>query len=199
MAASGRRRWLLATAIGSVLIAGGFVTWYVNAALQGAMKVQCLSIVQDIVTSLQMYAEDYGRFPPTGGWCDRLLPYVGGREAFRCPSPWSNRASAYALNAAVAGMPYDHEAADHMNGLILVFESDHGWNAAGGPELLPRRPRHQGGDVYGIVDGEYAPPDHLRGAAWVPRDQMTNGTAGIVWDPRAAKANDGRGKPARGG
>jgi hypothetical protein len=58
---------LLATTIGLALTAGGFVTWYVNAALQGAMKVQCLSIVEGIVTSLEMYGEDYGRLPPAGG------------------------------------------------------------------------------------------------------------------------------------
>jgi hypothetical protein len=36
---------------------------------------------------------------------------------------------------------------------VVVFESDAGKNAAGGPELLPDEPRHLGGDKYGFADG----------------------------------------------
>jgi hypothetical protein len=46
-----------------------------------------------------------------------------------------------------------------------IFESDVGWNAHGGRELLPEKPRHLvgghlGGDNYGFLEGS---------ARWVKR------------------------------
>jgi hypothetical protein len=37
---------------------------------------------------------------------------------------------------------------------IMLFESDRGWNATGGAELLPNKPRHDGGDRYALADGQ---------------------------------------------
>jgi len=64
---------------------------------------------------------------------------------------------------------------------VLIFESDAGWNAAGGAELLPDEPRHKRGDNYIFADGR---------VDWVPRKKLPDGTwakepgpDGVIWEP----------------
>ena len=57
----------------------------------------------------------------------------------------------YACNAGLGGMAL-MTLADQAQ-TVAIFESDAGWNTAGGLELLPPEPRHQGSDVYGFADG----------------------------------------------
>jgi len=86
--------------------------------------------------------------------------------------------------------------------IAVVFESDKGWNAHGGKELLPHTPRHSGGDMYGFAGGHMEDEggfDTSPIEKWYRRDEVINGTAGIFWNPRAAKTNDGRGKPLPNG
>ena len=35
----------------------------------------------------------------------------------------------------------------------MLYESNAGWNGAGGQELLPEEPRHFGADAYAFTDG----------------------------------------------
>ena len=53
---------------------------------------------------------------------------------------------------------------------MLIFETDGGWNVAGGRELLPARPRHSGAYVIGFVDGhaEMVRPARLENLRWEP-------------------------------
>lgn len=94
------------------------------------------------------YAENHGgRLPPAQEWCDRLRPYLklfappdaDPFEAFVCPATRNQRCS-YAFNANLSGV----RLADipKSRRVVILFESDRGWNAAGGPELLPAQPRH---------------------------------------------------------
>ena len=85
----------------------------------------------------------------------------------------------YAFNAAVDGLP--RRALDRPSDLIIIFESDAGWNAAGGPELLPDEPRHLGSDNYGFADGH---------AQWIKRRKNPDGTWSkepvgdwVIWEP----------------
>jgi hypothetical protein len=56
---------------------------------------------------------------------------------------------------------------------VVVFESDAGMNAAGGPELLPGIPRHLGGDMWGFADGH---------AVWLARKSQGVGPRGDpIW------------------
>jgi len=42
--------------------------------------------------------------------------------------------------------------------LVVLFESDEGWNATGGPELLPQNSRHAPyGDLVLSADGNFVP------------------------------------------
>ena len=170
-------------------------------ARHGARRIACLSSVKSIAVALQMYAGDYDRFPPADGWCDRLTVYLRSEEVWRCPARPELR-SGYALNSALAGMPYPGDTAKRWDKVVSVFESDQGWNAAGGREVLPPHPRHPGvgpgyamGDNYGFAGGATEPGDRENPLVmFAARDAVVRGTAGIFWSPRAAEVNDGRGK-----
>ena len=53
------------------------------------------------------------------------------------------------MNAAVAGL----KEADVPSDTVVLFESDAGWNASGGVELMITQPRHGDRWVVGYADG----------------------------------------------
>ncbi len=68
------------------------------------------------------------------------------------------------MNRALQGRRIDEVPAPEDT--VLIFESDGGWNAAGGEELLPRVPRHYGFDVYGFVNGRVSMVRRGDGVRW---------------------------------
>ena len=142
---------------------------------EGNMKAACLGNQRALATALQLYLSDWGEFPVAHRWCDQLSPYVaesplaaeGG--AFRCPAA-ANQQCSYALNSALSGVKAAAVARENessMERTVGIFESDVGWNSAGGPGLLPDRPRHIGGDNYAFPDGH---------AAWFARKRLPDGS-----------------------
>jgi len=113
-----------------------------------AAASSCRGQMHNVWLALQAYTWSHNeRLPPPGRWCDALLEagLLDDREILRCPS--SSLDSGYALNEAVAtGWLMA------SNDTVLLFESDVGWNAAGGRELLAARPRHTG--RYATVPGD---------------------------------------------
>ena len=131
----------------------------------------CLPNVKNLSLAVQMYLADHdGVFPPAAQWSDTLLEYVKNEDEYRCPQAGELRC-AYAHNAALSMAMYD--AVAHATETVVIFESDQGWNAAGGRELLPDEPRHSGGDNYGFADGH---------AKWVGREEAMSGQAGLRWE-----------------
>ena len=134
--------------------------------------------MKNITLALQMYAQDNdGVLPAAGRWCDQAQVYVGNRSSnvFLCEDSWGT-ASAYsydnALDRASLGDLTDPAS------LIAIFESNAGWNAHGGSELLVNEPRHLGGDNYGFADGH---------AAWLPRKKLgTDDRGNPIWAKEAA-------------
>jgi hypothetical protein len=137
-----------------------------------ARKAVCLSNVKNISLAMQMYASDNDdRFPPADEWCDTLQGYVKDADVYRCVSA-PEHPCGYAYNAALSEVAYD--ALQDPTATIAVFESERGWNAAGGPELLAVEPRHLGGDSYGFADGR---------AAWTPREGVVGpGASQYRWE-----------------
>ena len=88
---------------------------------------------------LQPLFTSMGACPRPREWCDLLRPYLKDATAFVCPATKNQRCS-YAFNANLSGV----RLADipKSRRVVILFESDRGWNAAGGPELLPAQPRH---------------------------------------------------------
>ena len=52
--------------------------------------------------------------------------------------------------------------------LVMIFESDLGWNGSGGREAVIRQPRHPGGVVVGFADGhvKVVKPEELVKLQW---------------------------------
>jgi hypothetical protein len=128
-----------------------------------------------------MESED-ARYPEAEGWCDTLAPALaritGMPNLFVCPLE-PELSCGYAYNAALSGLMYSSVA--NPASTIVIFESDAGWNAAGGPELLPHTPRHYKRDWYGFADGhvEYLPRKRLPDGTWAKEPDAN----WVIWEP----------------
>ena len=159
-----------ATLIVALVLFGLLIVFAILAAMlypvfararASAHKATCLSNVKHLTLALQMYLYDNDdRLPATTNWCDVLDPYVANREVYVCAA--SDLPCGYAFNADLTG----ESLADvyDPSQIVAIFESDRGWNAAGGEDLLPYEPRHLGGYNFGYLDGH---------AAWVPEDAIS--------------------------
>jgi len=152
-------------------------------------QTACLRNIKDLALGLQVYLVDNDAFPLAGSWRDELLPYIMDRDRYRCPAAPALDCG-YAYNAALAGVTYDVLA--DPSRAIAIFESGSGWDAAGGPELLPDFPRHLGGDNYGFADGS---------VKWLPRTKLPDGTWAkepdadwVIWEPVLKDGEEGAGR-----
>jgi hypothetical protein len=116
-----------------------------------ATVITCESGVHNLTAALQMYESDYGRYPGKDNWSDALQPYFGGsgrsNRYWVCPE--AHGKCSYAYNSALDSRAAESLTRDDLASVIVIFESDRGWNAHGGKELLPDFPRHfrRPGDV----------------------------------------------------
>jgi len=132
---------------------------------------------------LQTYAAHHGgRLPPASSWCDALIPY--GPEGLRGHMSVLHQGWPCALNSSLAGVTF--HALQDPERTVMIFESDAGWNAAGGPELLPDEPRHFAGDHYGFADGHVEwLPRKLLGVTWLGNRVWAKQPTGdwVIWEP----------------
>lgn len=120
-----------------------------------AQKVICANNMTGLGKAMYVYAGDYdGKFPTSSEWCDLLIEYADVDEhMFRCPAEseysavdTSQRICSYAMN----------ENAEDVNAprdMVLLFETDAGWNQSGGREMLITADKHQNGCNVLFVDG----------------------------------------------
>jgi len=140
-------------------------------------RAVCISNVKNITLALQMYVADNDEvFPPAVEWCDTLREYIRNDDVYRCPKAWELTCG-FAYNVSLDALPLDAVAKPAAT--IAIFESDQGWNTSGGAELLPKEPRHLGGDNYGFADGH---------AAWVNRQMVGRDETGMrIWSGDPAR------------
>jgi len=163
--------------LGLVVSAGAASVGVVAAAIGGAPEVAhkmiCLAKVKTVTAAMEMYlADNDGAFPSADTWCDTVGSYLQtgtDKHVFECPSVPELRCG-YAYNAALSGMRRD-DLSDRAN-TILLFESDKGWNAADGSDILPNAPRHLGGDNGSFADGH---------ARWLSRATVIPGEMRSGW------------------
>ena len=190
---------LLAKAL--VIAAIGLACVFAGMVVTGVFRQQrdldrgtrCLENVLRLTDAADAYARDHGgRLPPAREWCDRLRPYLKDAKAFVCPATRNQRCS-YAFNANLSQVRL--ASIREPGGVVLFFESDRGWNAAGGPELLPTKPRHRfgsldgwafaNGDAMGSRRAEMKAPE-----CWQPQPQAAG---------KAGRQGRSRGYPGREG
>jgi len=100
------------------------------------------------------------QIPAASKWCETLN--VGGKLW-----PVTPTNTVFALNAQIAGHAYSR-ANMPPGDLVVFFESaTPGWNLAGGPELLAKRP---GGVAVAMADGRamVVTPDEAAALRWKP-------------------------------
>jgi hypothetical protein len=117
---------------------------------QKAQDINCVNNTKQLALAVKIYSGDNGgKYPPAATWCDAIKGTVGDDKVFKCPGTESSSRCGYAYNAKLGGM----EESKIDPGTVMFFESDAGWNASGGPELMITKPRHSGVFVVGLADG----------------------------------------------
>ncbi len=137
------------------------------AAKAKAQTINCVSNEKMLALGAMMYATDHtNQFPPSATWCDAIKSYVGMPRAFKCPTANPADQCDYAFNAALGGM--DESKVDPHT--VLIFESDAGWNANGGPELMVSRHERGKKTAVAFADGhvEVISQSQLSTLRWNP-------------------------------
>ena len=121
-----------------------------SKAKQKAQTINCVNNLKQLGLAVRLYSGDNNdQYPAATNWCSAIRADVGSPKPFVCPGDQAKLSSGYAFNAALSGMPEGDIAPD----TVMFFESDAGWNAAGGKELMITQPRHYKTYVIGLADG----------------------------------------------
>jgi len=137
-----------------------------------AQTINCVNNVKQLCLAVRINAGDNNdTYPSSTNWCDAITLEVGSPKVYVCPGAPDFR-SGYAYNAQLGGL--EESKIDPRT--VMFFESDAGWNASGGPELMITKPRHGGRYVVGLADGSV--------------QQMTaSGLTTLRWDPKPDQNN----------
>jgi hypothetical protein len=137
-------------------------------AKEKAQTINCVNNLKQLGLAVRLYNGDNNdRFPAATKWCDAIMVNSGSPKIYHCPADAdANRQSGYCFNTNLAGM----EEASVDPTTVMLFESDAGWNASGGKELMITKPRH--GKVYVVcfADGsvQQVPASQLANLKWEP-------------------------------
>jgi prepilin-type processing-associated H-X9-DG protein len=141
------------------------------AAKQKAQQTNCMNNEKQLALAVKIYASDNTNcYPPAATWCDAIHTLIGSEKAMQCPAANPPSRCDYAYNARLDGL--DESKVNPIT--VMFFESDAGWNAHGGPELVSINPRHGRGTkksyVVAFADGhvEVVPAARLNSLRWDP-------------------------------
>ena len=140
-------------------------------AKQKAQAINCVNNLKQLGLAVRIYSTDNNDKLPGTNWCDTIINEAGTPKVYVCPGAPS-LTSGYAFNSKLLGM----EDGKLDSSVVMIFESDAGWNAVGGQELMITKPRH--GTTFNVcfADGSV--------------QQMTAAKlAKLNWDPKPASPN----------
>jgi prepilin-type processing-associated H-X9-DG protein len=141
------------------------------AAKNKAREINCMNNERQLALAAKLYAgNNNNHYPPAATWCDAIKPDVSLENVFNCPAVNStdlnstNRCD-YAFNAKLDGM--DADKIDPQT--VMIFESDTGWDAHGGPEIASTQ-RHRNFLNVAFADGhvEKVAEARLSSLRWDP-------------------------------
>jgi len=120
------------------------------AAKQKAEAINCVQNEKLLGEALENYARGHdGKFPAATTWCDDIQASIGSDKIFKCSAANSSSRCDYAFNAKLGGLDETNTAPN----TVVIFESDGGWDANGGPERMIGKPRHARVFVVAFADG----------------------------------------------
>lgn len=142
------------------------------AAKNKAAEINCANNEKQLALAIKNYADEHNnRFPNAATWSDAVKPSISNEKVFQCPAAEDKSiACNYAFNRRLNGREMN-QVDPHT---VMLFESDAGWNANGGMELLANPPHHRmsrGADiVVAFVDGsvQIIPISRLDQLRWNP-------------------------------
>jgi hypothetical protein len=102
------------------------------AAKARAQTINCVNNERQLALALEIYAgNNSNHFPASTNWCDAIKSNVTP-NIFKCPAANPASQCDYAFNAALSGM----KASQVDPHTVMIFESDTGWDASGGADLM---------------------------------------------------------------
>jgi hypothetical protein len=122
-----------------------------SAAKSRAQEINCISNEKQLALAVRIYeGNNSGHLPPAATWCDAIKSSVT-RNVFKSPAANAGRECDFAFNANLDGMDSSKVSPD----TVMIFESDTGWNASGGPELMASPARYRRGreTIVAFADG----------------------------------------------
>jgi hypothetical protein len=163
-------------AIGSIVVAGVFVLFIpimvamllpaLAKAKQRAQTIHCVNNVKQLELALRIYSSDHNdTLPLAEHWCDAITNEVGSPKIYQCAAD-SNLRCAFAFNEKLSGK----KEGEVNPQTVMIFESNAGWNASGGEDLLAPHQHSQRVVVIGLADGS---------VQQVRRTQLNT----LRWDP----------------
>jgi type II secretory pathway pseudopilin PulG len=115
-----------------------------------AREINCVNNEKQLALAIRIYSSDNkDQFPPAATWCDAIKNEIGTEKILKCPAVNSGSRCDYAFNAKLSGL----DVSKVNPQTVLLFESDGGWNANGGPELMIGNARHARTFVVAFADG----------------------------------------------
>ena len=140
-----------------------------------AQATMSMSNLKQLSMAAQVYAvERDGALPPPTGWPQELRKFYGSDQVLKDPA-CRDGGRAYAMNAALRGMRLDSIA--NRGRTVLFFACAPGAPPAGGPELLPPKPRYRSGHIIAFCD------EHIESVTPEELDRL-------IWDPKADRPNE---------
>ena len=135
------------------------------SAKQKAQEINCVSNEKQLALAMIIYSSGHtNQFPDAINWCDAI---GDPQRNLKCPAADSSSRCDYAFNSKLGGLGLGKVNPQ----TVMIFESDGGWNANGGPELLPAKSRHlRKFYVVAFVDGhvETVTQSRLNRLRWDP-------------------------------
>jgi prepilin-type processing-associated H-X9-DG protein len=139
----------------------------VFGALDQANSASSANNVRQLCMAAQVYAASHRQqLPPADSW-PQIFQEQAGLSADVMADPGDDKGGrAYAMNAALDG-----KGVAQNGRTVLFFECRPGAPPAGGPDLLPDKPRHARRYVIGFLDGhvESVAPEEVRRLLWQPK------------------------------
>ena len=139
-----------------VLLVLSIVAVALSSARDRAMTRRSVDRARSLAYSIAMYCHDNdGRLPPCDTWAEASAVHPAACRAWAMNAQLSNR--------RIHDIRWQHRT-------VLIFEARFASPPAGGPELLPEKPRARKGYVIVFLDGhaECVPPERIDDLIWSP-------------------------------
>lgn len=169
---------IVTSAIALLLVPVAFMAAMLLPALgkakSKAQMINCVNNMKQLGLAVRIHSGDNNdTYPAATNWCDAITTEVGTPKVFVCPGA-PNLTSGYAFNAKLGGVA----EGEIDPSTVMIFESDSGWNASGGRELMITKPRHGNRYVVGLADGsvQQMTEAQIRQLRWEPKLQTNTTT-----------------------